>query len=118
MRTVIECNGTGKSVLSGATSDACRFSMYQVIDSYVDRVREIGVRSLMDIWSRSSEVLNVAILHTVHLVMIFLREHSCFTRNWRRQMSKEENEVEWSFFAVVHLYANDVSFSLNASRFH
>lgn len=41
----------------------------QVIDSYVARVREIGLQSLVDVWSRSSEVLNVAILNAVQMVM-------------------------------------------------
>lgn len=47
----------------------------QVIDSYVARVREIGLKSVVDAWSKSSEVLNVAILNAVQMVMTAKNNH-------------------------------------------
>lgn len=50
----------------------------QVIDSYLERAKEVGVTSIKHVWFKSSEILNVAIISIFQMVIATSASiHSC-----------------------------------------
>ena len=46
--------------------------MMQVIDSYIEKAKEIGISSLFTVWSKASDCVNVLVIRMIHMVGILL----------------------------------------------
>jgi len=56
-----------------------------VIDSYIEQAKEVGVSSVWHIWSKASEVLNIAILNVIQMAQAAILHHMESTGSSRQE---------------------------------